>query len=63
MPAGAGNGYDLVLVRRAGTANPGHVRYVNYRATRADEWLPGAGTLWGHSASLNAQAVAAAPLL
>ncbi|MFD1468825.1 PKD domain-containing protein [Hymenobacter caeli] len=62
-PAAATNTtFSLVLNRRAGTADPARVKYINYGAsfTPTKYWTH-SGTVTGHHASVNSMAVAAAP--
>ena len=55
--------FNLVIVRRAGTANPARVKYVDFtdNGTGPSEWLTYSPTLVGHPAAAGAQAVAAVP--
>jgi subtilisin family serine protease len=56
--------FDLVIVRRAGTATPARIKYVDfgtidYSSPTAPEWQTHSPTLVGHAAAAGAQAVAA----
>lgn len=53
--------FDLVIRRRAGTANPSRVKYVLFDGAAPREYFTGSGTIVGHAAAVNAQAVAASP--
>ncbi|UOQ67125.1 S8 family peptidase [Hymenobacter volaticus] len=53
--------YDLVVRRRAGTADPARVKYILFEGNQPREYFTGSGTIVGHAASLSAQAVAATP--
>ena len=53
--------YDLVVRRRPGTPDPKRVKYILFSGNPPLEYFLGAGTIVGHAAALNAQAVAAVP--
>jgi len=53
--------YDLVVRRRPGTPDPKRVKYILFSGNPALEYFLGAGTIVGHAAAANAQAVAAVP--
>ncbi|TPG72344.1 PKD domain-containing protein [Hymenobacter nivis] len=62
-PAAATNtAFNLVMARRAGTADPARVKYIGYGAsfTPTKYWTR-SGTVTGHHASVNSMSVAAAP--
>ncbi|TPG67231.1 PKD domain-containing protein [Hymenobacter nivis] len=51
--------FDLVIVRRTGTANPTRIKYIALAAGQPTEWLTNSGTVVGHAAAAAASAVAA----
>ena len=51
--------FDLVISRYRGTANPTRVKYINYGEGQPTEWDTRSGTIVGHAAAAQAQAVAA----
>ncbi|OUJ75348.1 S8 family peptidase [Hymenobacter crusticola] len=51
--------FHLSIVRFRGTANPTRLKYINTGSAVATEWLTTSGTVVGHAASGQAQAVAA----
>ena len=51
--------FDLVIVRRTGTANPARIKYIALSDGQPTEWLTHSGTLVGHAAAAAAAAVAA----
>ncbi|QKG57623.1 PKD domain-containing protein [Hymenobacter sp. BRD128] len=53
--------FDFVVVRRANTANPARVKYVDNGSYGATEWKTSSPTIVGHAAAASAQAVAAVP--
>jgi PKD repeat protein len=53
--------FDFVIVRRANTANPARVKYVDNGSYGATEWKTSSPTIVGHAAAASAQAVAAVP--
>ncbi len=59
--------FDLVIARRAGTANPTRLKYINElnglspTVVGPTEWQTNSGTLVGHAAATAAMAVAAVP--
>ncbi|UYZ61460.1 PKD domain-containing protein [Hymenobacter weizhouensis] len=53
--------YDLVIRRRAGSADPARLKYVLFEGDAPREYFTGSGTIIGHAAAANAQAVAAVP--
>jgi PKD repeat protein len=53
--------FDFVIVRRANTANPARVKYVDNGSYGASEWKTSSPTIVGHPAAAGAQAVAAVP--
>ena len=59
--------FDLVITRRAGTANPARLKYVNASdglpatVVGATEWQTYSGTITGHTAAVAAMSVAAVP--
>ena len=53
--------FDLVIVRRAGTANPARIKYIALSDGQPTEWLTHSGTVVGHAAAAAAVAVAAVP--
>jgi PKD repeat protein len=57
--------FDLVIVRRAGTANPARLKYINTSATDGgpSEWLTSSSTIVGQAAATSAFAVGATPYI
>lgn len=53
--------FDFVVVRRANTANPARLKYVDNGSYGATEWKTSSPTIVGHPAAASAQAVAAVP--
>jgi PKD repeat protein/subtilisin family serine protease len=53
--------FDYVIVRRAGTADPARLKYVDNGSYGATEWKTSSPTLVGHPAATGAQAVGAVP--
>jgi PKD repeat protein len=53
--------FDFVIVRRAGTANPARLKYLDNGDYAATEWLTDSPTIVGHAAAVGASAVAAVP--
>jgi hypothetical protein len=53
--------FDFVIVRRAGTANPARLKYLDNGDYAATEWLTDSPTIVGHAAAAGASAVAAVP--
>ncbi|GGE96344.1 S8 family peptidase [Hymenobacter cavernae] len=51
--------FSLTIVRFRGTANPTRLKYINAGTGTATEWLTNSGTVIGHAAAAQAQAVAA----
>ncbi|MFD1469977.1 PKD domain-containing protein [Hymenobacter caeli] len=51
--------FDLVIVRRANTANPARIKYIALSDGQPTEWLTHSGTVVGHAAAAAANAVAA----
>ncbi|WP_324675963.1 S8 family peptidase [Hymenobacter sp. GOD-10R] len=51
--------FNLSIVRFRGTANPTRLKYINAGSASATEWLTASGTVVGHAAAAQAQAVAA----
>ncbi|AMJ66946.1 PKD domain-containing protein [Hymenobacter sp. PAMC 26628] len=51
--------FDLVIVRRTGTANPARIKYIALSDGQPTEWLTNSGTVVGHAAAAAASAVAA----
>lgn len=51
--------FDLVIVRRTGTANPARIKYIALSDGQPTEWLTHSGTVVGHAATAEAVAVAA----
>ncbi len=51
--------FDLVIVRRAGTATPARLKYIALNDGQPTEWLTHSGTVVGHAAAAEAAAVAA----
>jgi PKD repeat protein len=56
-----GTTFDLVVRRRAGTANPARVKYISFATIGITEYWTRSGTIFGHHAAVNAGATAAAP--
>ena len=60
-PGGTTETYELVISKYSGP-NPGRIKYVNFGSQPVStEYVNDAPTIYGHSAAVNAQAVAAAP--
>lgn len=54
--------FDLVINRRAGTANPGRVKYISYGDNIVPtEYFTRSSTVTGHHAAINEMSVAAVP--
>lgn len=53
--------FDFVIVRRAGTASPARLKYIDHGTYGATEWLTSSPTIVGHAAAAGASAVAAVP--